>query len=179
MFHPSTERLIEYWGERKSAGRIPSRASINPGDFADLVPQLFILGRDGAGGYPIRLAGGFIIELHHRDLAGENMLDLWSPMSRAELWELLEASRRSGEPFVLTADINAVEATVGMEVSFLPLTTSDGEVSRFLGLYQPIAMVQRLKGRPAQSLSIRRDGVAAEQARPALRLVALEGRRLA
>jgi hypothetical protein len=78
----------------------------------------------------------------------------------------------------LTADINAVGATVGMEVVFLPLTTSDGEVCRFLGLYQPIAMVQRLQGRPAQSLSIRRDGIAAEPARPALRLVALEGRRL-
>ncbi len=179
MFHPSTERLIEYWSERKSAGRIPSRASINPADFADLIPQAFILGRDGAGGYPIRLAGGFLTELHHRDLAGENMIDLWSPTSRTALWELLEVSRRSGEPFVLTADINAVGATVGMEVSFLPLTTTDGEVSRFLGLYQPIAMVQRLKGRPAQYLSIRRDGIAVEPARPALRLVALEGRRLA
>ena len=179
MFHPSTERLIEYWSGRKAGGRIPARASINPGDFVDLAPQVFILGRDGAGGYPIRLAGGFVNELHHRDLAGENMLDLWTPMSRAELWESLEGARRTGEPVVLTVDINAVGATVGLEVLFLPLTTADGEVSRFLGLYQPIAMIQRLGGRPAESLSIRRDGAPAPTDRPALRLVALEGRRLA
>ena len=48
---------------------------------------------------------------------------------------------------------------------------------KFLGLYQPIAMVQRLLGRAADSLSIRREG-AGEPERPALRLVALEGRRL-
>jgi hypothetical protein len=178
MFHPSTERLIEYWSQRKAGGRIPARSGINPGDFSDLVPQAFILGREGMGAYPFRLAGGFLTELHQRDLRGDNMLDLWSPASRAELRQSLEATRAAGEPLVIVADIHATGvATVGMEVAFLPLTTAGGEVNRFLGLYQPIAMVQRLQGQPANELSIRRPG-SLELTRPALRLVAVEGRRL-
>ena len=179
MFHPSTERLIEYWSARKTAGRIPARASINPGDFPDLLPQVFILGRDAPGAYPFRLAGGLLAELHRRDLRGDNLLDLWTPASRQELTETIEAARAAGDPAVTTADIHATGvATVGMEVLFLPLTTTGGEVDRFLGLYQPIAMMQRLMGRPADALSIRRDGQPFGAERPPLKLVALEGRRL-
>lgn len=177
MFHPSTERLIEYWSARKVGGRVPARASINPGEFAELAPQAFVLGREGMGAYPVRLTGAFVSELHQRDLRGDNMLDLWAADSRPELRQGLEAARAAGEPLVICADIHAADvATVGMEVAFMPLSTSGGEVNRFLGLYQPIAMVARLEGRPVNMLTIRRTG--AESARPALRLVALEGRRL-
>lgn len=180
MFHPSTERLIDYWSARKVGGASPSRASINPGEFFELTPQVFILGRDAAGSYPFRLVGGFVTELHRRDLRGDNLLDLWGKDSRAELQHLLETARATAQPVVVTADIHATGvATVGMEVLFMPLTTADGEVNRFLGLYQPIAMIQRLMGRTADQLSIRRPGDTAYEARPNLRLVALEGRRLA
>jgi hypothetical protein len=180
MFHPSTERLINYWTARKAGGASPARASINPGEFFDLTPQVFILGRDGPGSYPFRLVGGFVTELHRRDLRGDNVLDLWGKDSRAELQRLLETARAEARPVVVTADIHATGvATVGMEVLFMPLTTADGEVNRYLGLYQPIAMIQRLMGRTADQLSIRREGEAFGEGRPALRLVALEGRRIA
>src|SRR4051812_44836976 len=59
MFHPSTERLIDYWRSKSVNGGVPARAAINPGDFPDLLPQVLILGRDAKGRYPVRLAGGF------------------------------------------------------------------------------------------------------------------------
>lgn len=180
MFHPSTERLIDYWSARKVGGASPARASINPGEFFELAPQVFILGRDAPGAYPFRLVGGFVAQLHNRDLRGDNLLDLWAKESRAELQSKLEAARANSEAVIITADIHATGvATVGMEVVFMPLTTAGGEVDRFLGLYQPIAMIQRLMGRTADQLTIRREGEASGDARPALRLVALEGRRLA
>ncbi len=180
MFHPSTERLINYWTARKTGGATPARASINPGEFFELTPQVFILGRDGPGSYPFRLVGGFVAELHRRDLRGDNLLDLWGKDSRVELQRLLETARAESSPVVVTADIHATGvATVGMEVLFMPLTTADGEVNRFLGLYQPIAMIQRLMGRTADQLTIRRDGETFGERRPGLRLVAIEGRRIA
>jgi hypothetical protein len=179
MFHPSTERLIDYWTARKTNGASPARATINPGEFHDLTPQVFILGRDGPGAYPFRLVGGFVAELHRRDLRGDNLMDLWARDSRAELQSRLEAARANAEPVVITADIHATGvATVGMEVLFMPLVTAGGQVDRFLGLYQPVAMIHRLMGRQADQLSIRGEGEAFGEARPALRLVALEGRRL-
>ncbi|MDB5455892.1 MAG: hypothetical protein JWP92_1477 [Caulobacter sp.] len=182
MFHHSTERLISYWRARKRDAVAPPRAAINPGDFLDLLPQVFILGRERAGLYPVRLVGGFVSDLHGRDLRGEDSLGLWALSRRLEIKGALETARRRAEPLVIDADIRAHGApTVGLEVMLAPLTGADGLTDRFLGLYQPMAMMQRLRGRPAYELGVRRIqslGPANEEA-PHLRLAALDGRRIA
>ncbi|CAN5487592.1 PAS domain-containing protein [soil metagenome] len=182
MFHPSTERLIDYWRGKAVNDAVPTRASVNPGEFLDLLPQIFILGRDGKGRFPVRLAGGFVTDLHARDLRGEDALGFWALSHRLEIKSALEVARRRGEPMVVTADIRAVGApSVGMEVLFAPMTGIDGEVDRFLGLYQPIAMIQRLMGRPASELGVRdiRGLGPANAESPRLRLATLHGRRIA
>ncbi|WP_341871563.1 PAS domain-containing protein [Caulobacter radicis] len=181
MFHPSTERLIDYWRNRAGDGRMPARASVDPGDFLDLLPQVFILGR-GNGRYPFRLAGGFVTDLHARDLRGEDQLSMWALSHRLEVKSALEVARRRGEPVVVTADIRAHGvASVGMEVLLAPMTGASGEADRFLGLYQPIAMMQRLMGRPAYELGVRRiQALAPTNAEaPRLRLASLDGRLIA
>ncbi|EJL24721.1 hypothetical protein PMI01_04599 [Caulobacter sp. AP07] len=182
MFHPSTQRLIDYWRGRAVNDAVPTRASVNPGDFLDLLPQVFILGRDGVGRYPVRLAGGFVTDLHARDLRGEDALGLWALSHRLEVKSALEVARRRGEPVVVTADIRAVGVpSVGMEVLFAPMTGMDGQTDRLLGLYQPIAMIQRLMGRPASELGVRaiRSLGPANEESPRLRLATLHGRRIA
>jgi hypothetical protein len=182
MFHHSTERLIDYWRARQRDEAAPSRATINPGDFLDLLPQVFILGRERAGVYPVRLAGAFVSDLHGRDLRGEDSLGFWALSRRLEVKGALETARRCAEPLVIEADIRAHGApTVGLEVMLAPLTGADGAVDRYLGFYQPVAMMQRLMGQPAFELSVRHIhglGPANEEA-PRLRLAALDGRRIA
>ena len=182
MFHPSTERLIDYWRSKAVNDATPARASVNPGDFLDLLPQVFILGRDGSGRYPVRLAGGFVTDLHARDLRGEDALGFWALSHRLEVKSALEVARRRGEPTVITADIRALGVpSVGMEVLLAPMVGSEGQIDRFLGLYQPIAMIQRLMGRPASELGVRKIqslGAANEES-PRLRLATLHGRRIA
>ena len=83
MFHPSTERLIDYWRDKKGESALPRRADINPGDFLELLPQVFVLGREG-GKLPFRLAGGFVSDLHARDLRGQDALSLWALAHRLD-----------------------------------------------------------------------------------------------
>ena len=181
MFHPSTERLIDYWRDRKGEAALPRRTDINPGDFLELLPQVFILGRDG-GRLPFRLAGGFVSDLHARDLRGQDALSLWALAHRLELKSALDIARKRRTPVVVAADIRAHGVpSVGMEVLFAPLQGASGETDRFLGLYQPIAMMARLMGRHAQRLclrGLRRPGAANEEA-PRLRLAAIDGRQVA
>ena len=182
MFHPSTERLIDYWRSKAVNDGVPARASVNPGEFLDLLPQVFILGRDGPGRYPVRLAGGFVTDLHARDLRGEDALGFWALSHRLEVKSALEVARRRGEPTVITADIRVIGApSVGMEVLLAPMVGSEGQVDRFLGLYQPIAMIQRLMGRPAYELGLRKiQGLGpANEESPRLKLATLDGRRIA
>jgi hypothetical protein len=181
MFHASTERMIDYWMSRARPGEAPSRAAIQPADFRQLMPQVFILGREGRGDYPVRLAGGFVADLHGRDLRGVNALDLWSYADRLLLQGALEEVRNQPEPLVATVEAMTDAETLPMEVLFAPLASHDGGPDRYLGLYQPLSMVARLMGRHAQRLclrGLRRPGAANEEA-PRLRLAAIDGRQVA
>lgn len=181
MFHANTQRLIDYWTQRAQPGRAPSRGAINPGDFRQLMPQTFILGREARGAYVMRLAGGFVGDLHQQNLRGANGLMLWSERDRLRLQGALEEIRRRPEPLVATAEALTDGPSLSLEVLFAPLAAHDGGPERYLGLYQPLGMVSRLQGRAALELSVRalrRPGAANEET-PPVRLATLYGRRIA
>jgi hypothetical protein len=181
MFHSTTERLIEYWRGQAAGGGLPPRAAINPADFPDLAPRVFILGRAFTGVYPLRLVGGFVADLHGRDLRRRNGLSLWAERDRPRLQTALEEARRRPEPIVVRADMLSDAGSLAVEILFAPLAGPDGSADRFLGLYQPLGMTHRLHGRPVTSLVVRaifRDDGADEQG-PRLRLATLDGRRIA
>lgn len=181
LFHSTTELLIDYWRSCARDGRAPARSAVNPADFPQLLPQIFILGRTASGIYPVRLAGGFVADLHGCDLRRRNGLTLWSERDRPRLQTALEEARRRPEPLVAVAEVLADGASMGMEVLFAPLADQEGGPDRFLGLYQPLGFTARLQGRTARALAVRdlrRAGPANEEA-PRLRLATLDGRRIA
>ena len=181
MFHSNTEQLIDYWRERRFGASAPSRADIDPADFSPVLPQVFILGRRGFGEYGFRLTGGFVADLHGRELRDENLVNLWAPEDRAPLQMALETIRRRVEPLVVDCDASAETGPgLRLEMMFAPLTGQDGEPDRMLGLYQPKTPAAALMGRTVQTLSIRAIlAGGAGQTLPRLRLAAVNGRRIA
>jgi len=182
MFHLNTEQLIDYWRTQRGDDPAPRRASIDPTHILKLLPQLFMLGRQGPGQYQFRLTGDFISDLHGRNLRGDDFLRLWRLEHRTSLQMALEAVRRRCEPIVITCDAHAQTGeAVRMELALAPIARADGEITRFLGLYQPVTPVAALDGRAALSLSVRAiatpDGSA--EAFPRLRLAAVHGARVA
>jgi hypothetical protein len=181
MFHVNTEQLLDYWRERSFEGQAPARSEINPADFARLLPQVFILGREGHGRFVFRLAGELLVDLHAGKLRGADAMSTWSDKDRLRLASALESSRRRVEPFVALAEASTPSGLQApFEIMFAPLADDKGEVSRVLGLYQPKALLAGLKGQPVRELSILRLlGARAAPSRPALRLAAVDGRRIA
>jgi len=181
MVHPNTERLTEYWRARRAEVEIPTRASIDPMDFHDLLPQTFIVGRAAQGRYPFRLVGGFVADLHGADLRGKCLLELWRP---ADLWSVrgaLDQARQRGEPVTVLADALAEGGGAEpLEVWLAPLVGPSGEVDRFLGLYQPTGSLRRMLERPTRMLAARAFmGAESIEPMPGLRLAAIDGRRIA
>lgn len=181
MVHPNTERLTEYWRAQRQGEAAPRRVDIDPMAFHTLLPQVFIVGRGPQGTFPFRLVGGFVADLHRADLRGRCLLELWRQADRWQLKSALEFARGRAEPVVVAADIVADGVpSVGMEVLLAPLGGPDGQIDRFIGLYQPTAPVSRLMGQPARMLAIsaivREDG---SEAAPSLRLASVDGRRIA
>ena len=180
MAHPNTDRLTEYWRARAGAYAAPLRADIDPMDFPDILPQVLIVGRREAGDLPFRLVGGLIAQLHQRDLRGVNLLTLFHPADRAALRLAVEQIRRRPEPLQITGEIrsDAVGGPVGLEMMLAPLVGPDGEIDRFIGLYQPLGMTARLMGRTVSELKLHSLSRSGEDG-PRLRLAALDGRQIA
>lgn len=181
VFHSNTERLIDYWRSRGGEGGLPTRMAVNPADFSDVMSQVFILGRVATGIYPIRLAGGFMADLHQRDLRQQNALSLFRERDRLDLKAALEAGRRRPEPVVATVDVLTDGPVLPMEILFAPLAAAQGSPERYLGLYQPLALAARLRGLPAREIALRQVvGMGpANEFTPRLRLATLDGRRIA
>jgi hypothetical protein len=176
MFHSNTERLIDYWRDRKPERLSPPRSAIDPGDITDLLPQIFILGRAAGGQHLFRLAGGLMGDLHRRDLRGVDFAALWSPSDRPRLTAAIEAGRRAAEPLVLTVEAsNDLEGSARLEILLAPLRADSAPLDRSLGLYQPLSPLAALRGRPITELSLIRFGSTLEREPPRLRLAAVDG----
>lgn len=174
--------MIDYWRQRSVDGRPPARADIDPAHFASLAPQTFMAGRVCSGVYPLRLVGGFVRDLHGRDVRLQNALSLFTLADRMGLQVALEMGRRRPEPIVVTVDARGAEgAPVPMEILFAPLSGGESGPDRFLGLYQPLSFVSQLRGQPVGEFRIKslRSTGPANEAGPRIRLAALDGRRIA
>jgi hypothetical protein len=181
VFHLNTEQLIDYWRAKRGAAPVPRRSAIDPTDMLNLVPQLFMLGRQGPGQYQVRLAGDFVTELHGLNLRGADFLGPWRADDRVSLQMALEAVRRRGEPLVLTCDARTEAGPpLRLEIALAPLQGAEDDVDRFIGLYQPLTPVVALDGRAVISLAIR--GIETpdsdDSSFPRLRLAAMGGARV-
>jgi hypothetical protein len=179
MLHSNTERLIDYWRERKRGAFSPARRDIDPADLSGLLPQVLILGRAAPGQFAFRLAGGLVTALHGRDLRRLDVLQLWSQDDRPRLAAALEAARRGCEPVVTVAEARSTRGSAPIEITFAPLLAETAPIDRMLGLYQPLESLQPLHDEPAQ-LKLRHIASAADRsAPPRLRLAAIDGRQIA
>jgi hypothetical protein len=178
MFHSNTELLIDYWRGRRGERTVPARADIDPSGFPRLAPAVFIAAREG-GDVRVRLAGEAMIEWHGRRLAGESLTGFWRRDHRGRLTALLGAALAAGQPLVVTAASVTEEALPArLEILFAPLTGPGGVADRFLGLYQPVSRMSL--GRLGELVIAAVNGApTADTALPALRLAALDGRRIA
>jgi hypothetical protein len=182
MFHSNTERLIDYWRTRRGENPFPTRTEIDPGAFTDLLPQTFILGREAPGRYPFRLSGGFVANLHGRELKGEQALPLWVASDRARIQSALELCRASADPIVINAQVIASEMEpFAMEIMAAPVANPEGDVDRYLGLYQPTGALGWLQEGVHRLLSV--DNVLStaseSELEPRLRLAVINGRQIA
>lgn len=182
MFHSNTERLIDYWRERKVDRLSPLRSAVDPSDFTELLGQVFILGRAAAGQYLFRLAGGLVTELHARDMRQADFLSVWAPTERPRLAAAMEAARRLAEPLVALTEARTANGVPAgrIEVLLAPLRAESGPPDRVLGLYQPVTPLGLGQDQEIAELGLIRF-LSGEQREsfPRLKLAAVDGRLIA
>jgi hypothetical protein len=110
---------------------------------------------DAEAGYRFRLAGGFPVAFHGRELKDSSFLGLFRSPFLDTVQTAIGMSRRRQQPVILTlsapwqtetilsgdADLMASQAeTVSFEIVLCPMTRTEGEeVDRFVGIYQTLS----------------------------------------
>ena len=187
MSHSNTQRLTDYWRDRRGLRLAPLRSSVDPCDFADLLPQVFILGRLAAGRYAFRLRGALLEDLHGRDLKPVDFMSLWSATDRISLHAAMEGAIRNGQALIVEArGVTESGHSADFEVILAPMISHTDQVDRFLGLLQPVTPLQRLQGETITRLNVIQTQVASDsnsgsapRLLPSLRLASVDGRRIA
>lgn len=115
-----------------------------------MLGYVFILWRADPGHHIFRLAGTHLCDLYQREFRDQNFLSLWRNHDRIHVQTVLEAAISSTAPASLIARAMTMDRhELPVEISFLPLRGSSGEIDRTLGLFQPLDDVDELRGRPA------------------------------
>jgi hypothetical protein len=182
MSHSNTTRMIDYWSALRGEGLAPSRASIDPAAFSDVITQSFMIGRTRSGAYPFRLAGSLLEDLHGRGLLHTDFMNLWAIGDRPKVQAAIEASLNRGEPLLAVALGRSLEGQEArLEILLAPVMNGSGGVDRMLGLYQAVSPLFRLQNQPVERLFLQDIAYAATGlATPVpLRIAAVDGRRIA
>jgi hypothetical protein len=178
MYHSNTTALLNYWRDLRGEAQAPARADIDPAVIREVLTQVFFLGHDAPGQYPIRLAGAVICDVHKISLRGYSFLSLWADDDRLQVKVALEGMMRSGEPLVVNAAADAGPYASSFELLLAPLRGPSGLVDRVFGLFQPLLPLAVLHDRPIDQLTVSRIVKAFDHAEeaPRLRLAAVGGR---
>jgi hypothetical protein len=126
MKHATSIALHEYW--RSCHDRAPvSAGQIRAGELTPILPSLFLLDLDIAGGLPFRFCGANIARRYGRDLSEESFLALWGQDDRQAIERHL--SIMSGFSGGLVAGVMAETVGGGFtayEILLLPLAGEAG-----------------------------------------------------
>ena len=197
MPHSSTVSFLSYWrGLQDSPDRAPPRERFDPVRLKSLVPQMLMISTVDPA-YRFRLSGGFLVAFHGFELRGNSFTSLFrAPFVKTVEAALVMAQRRQ-QPLILKLSApwlsrEAIRAgediplsqseTVSFEICLCPMLNRNGEVDRFVGIYQtltpmplnPYGAIGRYALDSARIFEHHRLVRAAH-----LRLVTMEGRRIA
>lgn len=158
MPHSSTVSFLSYWrGLQPSPDRAPARSKFDPAQLKSLIPQMIMIS-DAAASYRFRLAGGFPVAFHGRELKDSSFLSLFRSPFLDTVQTAIGMSRRRQQPVILTlsapwqtesalsgdaALMASQTETVNFEIVLCPMTTETGEVDRFVGIYQTLSTPPR------------------------------------
>jgi hypothetical protein len=134
MKEQTSQHLYAYWNEVRGDRIAPRRFEIEPSRIAPILPDTFILERQGRRDYCFRLAGTRLCDHLGREFRGINLLDLWSGEDQEIIIRLLESVTQEGAVGVVVFEARgARDRAATFELLLLPLIHTGSEITRLLG----------------------------------------------
>jgi hypothetical protein len=138
MQQHTSQILYGYWNEVRGPRVAPRRFEIEPSRITSILPETFILERQGAASYCFRLAGTRICDQFAQELRNRDVLDVVPALARLTLEDRLGVIAAQGAVGVFEFETVAGDCVGRCEMIVLPLTDARDMVTRFLGAISPI-----------------------------------------
>lgn len=138
MRQRTSQLLYGYWNEVRGRRVAPRRFEIEPARITSILPETFVLERQGNSIYCFRLAGTRICEQFAQELRNSNLLDLVPPIDRTIVEDRLGVIATQGAVGVFEFETATGDQAGRCEMIVLPLTDARDMVTRFLGALTPI-----------------------------------------
>jgi hypothetical protein len=126
ILHARTRRLYDYWLSRRQGRRRPTRADLDPVDFAFALGNVILIDVEGAGEFRYRLVGSNCVRRQGYDPTGKTTAAIEGSENRRMIEERLRAVVRGGEPVAFLRQEIADDRLYRYEILYLPL----GEAGR-------------------------------------------------
>jgi hypothetical protein len=125
MKHPATRELYDYWDTQRGLAPAPERGALEPGEIRHLIGDMFVVGCDEPGRFPLRLCGTRICAMIGRDVKGEDFRDLFARASRRPIEDFLGfAAEETLATIVGVTAFTERRSEVHLELLLLPFAPS-------------------------------------------------------
>lgn len=138
ILHPGSRTLYRFWETTRAAQSAPSRNTLDLSQIRELVPNLFIIARDGTSRmFRWRLAGTRACDLFRRELTGGDVLAGWDSFQGDIISRFLGGVVQNLQPCILRLRLRTdLGQMIGVEMVGLPIQASDGQnIHIFGGLF--------------------------------------------
>jgi hypothetical protein len=137
--------FLEYWNEVRGGRRFPNRSDIEPLDFHQEWPLVFLVEGTRVEDLTIRLAGTAYWEIYGFELTGRKLVDVVPRNHTRDVLDDFDKCLREGRPVFAANQMRwrPRHSRLNYHRLILPLGDSQGRVSHVLGL----AMFFDLSGR--------------------------------
>jgi len=155
MKNRASKHLYAYWNEVRGDRLAPRRFEIEPARLASVLPDAFILERDGDLDIRFRLAGTRVIEQFGREFRGASFFRGCSLADRSIVTRLFTGMISGGGGVLLDVTSTSVSGRkVTHECLILPLVHMHDAVDRFVGTFSAVHAPEWLGEEPLLDWSL-------------------------
>ncbi|MFN3745178.1 MAG: PAS domain-containing protein [Hyphomicrobiaceae bacterium] len=134
MQNTTSQILYTYWNEIRGGRLAPRRFEVEPGRFAAILAETFVIECEPGEGYRFRLAGTRVTEKLGIDLRGRAFNDLFDGAEHQDLKPLLASVTERGAVGVIKLEMpTASGRRARFEAIVLPLIHTEERITRLLG----------------------------------------------
>lgn len=134
MRQTAARTILSYWQAIAPDDGAPAQASVAPRALKRFLPDIFLLERLDRAVFAFRMAGTRLCARYGRELRDHDFVRLWPAAQHGDILAALGRCLQDARPVTLEGAAATLDGkTVSFQILLMPLTDTEGRVTRLLG----------------------------------------------